>query len=294
MTGVQPDHGKLIGMSLMAGRDDIEVAGAMVKELGFEGMEVHGNQIGPSLPGVPVFEAHAAAVGDVVRRAGLIVSSLNVVGDSSFDPFGGPTALATTVEGLAAHMRWAAAMGAPRVLIWEGRVAKREDLDAACKTLANVIDNARRRSGLSDPPSVSCELHPFTFALKYRALPELATALRSVGAGICFDFCHFGVALGGDLFALLAEDVVDTIDHIHFSDTDGRTSELHFPPGEGMLDLAAIGERIAGKPIAASWDLFGWPGPRYAVSAHMDAYRGFVEKLALSVRIKCTSRTTCP
>jgi hypothetical protein len=49
----------------------------------------------------------------VVRRAGLIVSTLNVVGDITFDPFGGPEALATTIEGLASHMRWAAAMAAP-------------------------------------------------------------------------------------------------------------------------------------------------------------------------------------
>ena len=101
MTATQPDHGKLIGMSLMAGRDDIEVAAATVRELGFEGMEVHASQIGPGLPGVPVFEAHAAAVGDVIRRAGLIVSTLNVVGDATFDPFGGPDALTTTIEGLA-------------------------------------------------------------------------------------------------------------------------------------------------------------------------------------------------
>lgn len=73
---------------------------------------MHGNQIGPGMPGVPVFEAHACAVGDVLRRAGLIVSTLNVVGDSSFDPFGVPAALSTTIGGLAAHIRWAAVMGA--------------------------------------------------------------------------------------------------------------------------------------------------------------------------------------
>jgi len=266
----------------MAGRDDIEVAAATVKELGFEGMEVHGNQIGPGMPGVPVFEAHAAAVGDVVRRSGLVVSTLNVVGDSTFDPFGGPAALATTIEGLAAHMRWAAAMGAPRVLIWEGRVARREDVGAACGTLAQAIEAAGRRSGLTKPPPVSCELHPFTFALKFRALPELAKALRSVGAGICLDFCHFGVALGRDLVDYLDDDVVEAIDHIHYSDTDIKSSELHFPPGEGVLDLDAIAARVRGKPIAASWDLFGWPGPRYAVRARMEIYRGFVERHAAS------------
>jgi len=284
VTATQPDHGKLIGMSLMAGRDDIEVAAATVRELGFEGMEVHSSQIGPGLPGVPVFEAHAAAVGDVIRRAGLIVSTLNVVGDATFDPFGGPDALTTTIEGLASHMRWAAAMGAPRILIWEGRIAKRDDINSACDTLARAIEAAGHRSGLANPPPVSCELHPFTFALKYRALPQLAAALRSVGAGICFDFCHFGVALGARLVDHLGDDVVEAINHVHFSDTDTRTSELHFPLGEGVLDLDEIAAKLAGKPIALSWDLFGWPGPRRAVRAGMPIYRGFVERQAASVR----------
>jgi sugar phosphate isomerase/epimerase len=277
------DHGKLIGMSLIAGREDIETAAATVKELGFEAMEVHAHQLGPGLPGVPVFEAHAAAAGEAVRRAGLIVSTLNVVGDVTFDPFAGPEALSTTIDGLAQHMRWAAAMGAPRVLIWEGRVESRGEVDQACRTLAQAIEAAARKSGLANPPPVSCELHPFTFALKHRALSELATALRSVDAGICFDFCHFGVALGRDLLDHLDDGVVGAIDHIHYSDTDTKTSELHFPPGEGVLDLDAIGARIAGKPLALSWDLFGWPEPRYAARSGMSVYRSFVERHAASL-----------
>jgi sugar phosphate isomerase/epimerase len=280
MTGAPPDHGKLIGMSLVASRDDIEVAAATVKELGFDGMEVHAVHLGPNLPGVPVFEAHAAAVGDVVRRAGLIVSTLNVVGDATFDPFGDDDALTATINGLAKHMRWAAAMGAPRILIWEGRIERRSDVDAACTTLARAIETAARRSGLSDPPPVSCELHPFTFALKHRAIPPLARALRAVGAGICFDFCHFGVALSRGILDYIDDEVLGAINHIHYSDTDTKTSELHFPPGEGVLDLDAIGDRLAGKPIAASWDLFGWPGPRHAVRTGMGAYGSFVRRHA--------------
>ena len=81
-----------------------------------------------------------------------------------------------------------------------------------------------------------------------------------------------------------AAEVVDAIDHVHYSDTDTTTSELHFPPGEGVLDLDAIGARIAGRPIAVSWDLFGWPGPRHAVGSLMDVYRAFVERHAASRR----------
>jgi len=280
MSGRVPDHGKLIGMSLYAGRDDIETAAALIASLGFEAMEVHGVQIGPNLPGVPVFAAHAAAVGDVVRRAGLLVSTLNVVGDATFDPFAGKAAYDRTVAGLAEHLRWAAAMGSPRVLIWEGRVEKREDVAVACKTLASAIEAATKASGLGDPPAVSIELHPFTFALKHRALGELADAMISVGAGLCFDFCHFAVALGRDLLPHLDDRVVRAINHIHYSDSDVKTSELHFPPGEGVLDLDAIAARLAGLPVAGSWDLFGWPGPRRAVRTHFGRYREFVRRLS--------------
>ena len=63
-------------------------------------------------------------------------------------------------------------------------------------------------------------------------------------------------------------------------DTDTTTSELHFPPGDGVLDLDAIGARLAGKPIALSWDLFGWPGVRHAVRSRFDTYSAFVRRHA--------------
>jgi sugar phosphate isomerase/epimerase len=278
------EHGKLIGMSLLAGREDLEDAAAAVKALGFDGMEVHASQLGPGLPGVTTYEAHAAAGGEVVRRAGLFVSTLNVVGDDSFHPFGGEDAFERTVAGLAGHMRWAAAMGAPRVLIWEGRVERPEDVAAAAATLARAIEAAGRRSGLASPPPVSCELHPFTFALRHQALPTLARALAPVGAGICLDTCHFAVALGRDVAAHLDAEVVAAVNHIHYADSDARTSELHFPPGEGVLDLDAIAAKVAGRPLAIAWDLFGWPGARAAVRARMATYRAFVERHAGSVR----------
>ena len=113
--------------------------------------------------------------------------------------------------------------------------------------------------------------------------PELAQTLRSIGgAGICFDFCHFAVALGRDLLAAIDDDVLEAIDHVHYSDSDCVTSELHFPPGLGVLELDAIGARLAGSPIATSWDLFGWPAPRTAMAGWFDRYRTFVERHAAS------------
>ncbi|MFN8518939.1 MAG: sugar phosphate isomerase/epimerase [Chloroflexota bacterium] len=280
---VQPDHGKRIGMSVLMLRDDLETCAKTIRDLGFEGMEVHGSHLGPDMPGVTVYEAHAAAAGDLIRRHGLMVSTLNVAGDPSFDPFGGPEAFERSVAGLATHLRLAAAMGAPRVLIWEGRVATAAAVPAALRTLTDCIRQAQERSGLADPPPVSAELHPFTFGLQHRVLPALAAALLSVGAGICLDFCHFGVALGRDLLDWITDDVLAAIDHVHYSDTDTQTSELHFPPGEGALDLDAIGARLATRPIATSWDLFGWPSPRFAMAQRMDQYAAFVTRHAAAV-----------
>ena len=214
------------------------------------------------------------------------MSTLNAAGDPSFDPFGGPEAFDRTVAALADQLRLAAAMGAPRLLIWEGRVARREDVDGALRTLTECLARAQERSGLADPPSISAELHPFTLGLQHRVLPELGAALATVGAGICFDFCHFGVALGRDLLAFIDDDVLASIDHVHFSDTDTVTSELHFPPGDGALDLDAIGARLAGIPIATSWDLFGWPSPRRAMRERFDAYAGWVDRHAASTGVR--------
>jgi hypothetical protein len=48
-------------------------------------------------------------------------------------------------------------------------------------------------------------------------------------------------------------------------------------PGRNF-GLAGRNFGLAGKPIATSWDLFGWPSPRHAMRERMDAYRAFVER----------------
>src|SRR5439155_17890455 len=172
---------------------DAEAAAALLSELGFEAVEVHLLQLGPGIPGVPVFEGHAAALGESLRRGGLVVSTLNGAGAPGFEPHSDWEASA---DELARQLRLAAALGSPRVLCWDGRLARGADGSAAPRQLADCIAAGLERSGLADPPEVSVELHPFTFALERRLVPELAGALATVGAGLCLDFCHLGVARG--------------------------------------------------------------------------------------------------
>ncbi len=275
-----PDHGRLVGMSIGLPRLDLEQAVRVLADTGFEAVEPHIAQLGPGILSVPLYERHGEIAGEVVRDAGLQVSSFNAVDDPSFRPFEGRNAEHSTAEGLAKHLRMADLMGAPRVLIWDGRADAPGAADTAPEILARVIAEAQNLSGLQRPPAVSVELHPFTFGLKHGRLADLASALSSVGAGICLDFCHFGVALGPDFLSKLDDAVVDAVNHVHYCDTDCRTSELHFPPGRGVLDLDAFAKRLAGRGLAVAWDLFEWEGPRRAMREHMGEYREFVRRVS--------------
>jgi sugar phosphate isomerase/epimerase len=241
--------------------------------IGFTAIEVHVAQLGPMLPGVAVHEANAEAMRELMRERGLLPSSLNAAGSPGFEPIAGDRE--QSVETLARQLRLAAALGSPRLICWDGRPAA--DAAAAPETLAAVVDEARDRARLDDPPEVSVELHPFTFALATGRLAETAAALRSVGAGLCVDFCHFGVALGAQLAEHLTADVIDATNHVHLSDGDCSSSELHFPLGDGVLDVESLARLFAGRSVALAWDVFGWPAPRAAMRKGLERYAAIVE-----------------
>jgi sugar phosphate isomerase/epimerase len=283
MTARTPDAGRTVGMTVPFARLDLETATAELLAVGFEGVEVHSLQLGPGLPGVPVHERHAAAAGEALRAAGLPPFTLNAAGAPGFEPLGDESERERAVESLARDLRLAAALGAVRVLCWDGRVGGPGDASSAPARLAAVVDAARRRSALADPPAVSVELHPFTFALAHGLVAETAAALRKVGAGICLDFCHFGVALGPDFADRMAEDVLAAVNHVHLSDSDCVSSELHLPLGEGVLDVDALAGLFAGRDVALAWDLFSWPLPRAGLRAGFARYRELVARHAASL-----------
>lgn len=280
------DLGCLIGSSIALPRLDLEAAAAELRALGFEAIEAHIAQLGAGVVDAPVFEAHGYSAGEAIRAAGLVPSALNVVGDASFDPHGGHDAFEATVAGLSRHLRLADAIGAPVVLVWEGRLGDRGAIPTAIDAVAAAIEQARDRSGLANPPEVGVELHPFTFALALDCVAELAVALRGVEAGICLDSCHFAVARGLDFVDRLDDEVVAAVNHVHLADSDGVTSELHFPPGAGGVDLDRLVGRLAGRSVALSWDLFGWTAPRTAMRAHLGNYAELVERHRASIGLE--------
>ncbi len=273
------DVGIPIGMTACLPLQDLEEACDVLGDLGFEGAAVVFTQVGSRLIPAPVYEAHYAAVGDLIRQAGLTVSTLNAIEDTpNFDPFGPAEAKEHTSELLARHLQNAAAMGAPGILIWDGRVRSEDQVATASSTLVECIGRARDLAPKSTSAvQVSVELHPFTFALKYQLLEELALILPNVGAGFCVDFCHFGVALGGDFLHVLTPPVMEATTEVHYSDTDCKTSEFHFPAGKGVLDLSALEKHFTGRSLPVGMDLFQWPAPRSGAQEAWPQFSGFVQ-----------------
>jgi sugar phosphate isomerase/epimerase len=277
------DLGHAIGMTVALSWLDAEAASDELAGLGFTAVELHLAQLTPALPGAIASEAQAAAFGRMLSERGLVPSSLNAAGAPGFEPISGSWEGA--VDALAGQLRIAHAIGAPRVICWDGRPAALGDTRDAPARLVEAIVEAQRRSGVEDPPAVSVELHPFTFALACGLLEETATALHTVKAGLCIDFCHFAVALGAGFMEALTPAVVDATNHIHLADSDCVTSELHFPLGEGVLDVAQLLSVFKRRSVSLAWDLFGWPAPRLAMRRGLDRYREIVDAHARELEV---------
>lgn len=276
---VDPDVGALTGMTVIYAGLDLEQAVDELAEAGFEAAEVFVGHLGPRVVEAPVLEGHASAARAVVERAGMTVSTLNcIVG--YFDPFTSEETLEQTARGLAGHLRLGAAIGSPRVLIWDGELEESALVTSAPPRLARLIERGRELSGLSFPPAITVELHPNTFAFKYRRHDEVAAALLGVDAGVCLDFCHAAVALGPRFAADLDEGFVRAVRHVHFADSDGVSEQLHFPPGEGHVDIDGTLALLKGRTLPCGWDLFGWPAPRHATAEGMARYRQAVASIA--------------
>ncbi|HEY8619250.1 MAG TPA: TIM barrel protein [Dermatophilaceae bacterium] len=279
MTGsTSSDHGLLIGMTVALPQLDLESAIDVLAASGFEAVEVFMGQLGPRIVEVPLFEAHAAAARSHISRRGLVVSTFNgIVG--VFDPFSSAKSFDEAVQFLIDRLRLAEAIGAPRLLTWDGELTDRRLIERAPQILASCIAAAQAEYPGPGTPEVCVELHPNTFALKFDMLEPTADALVAVGAGICLDITHFAVAMGPDFASQLSERVLSAVTHVHFSDSDARSEQLHFPPGAGVVDLSDIADRLAGRGLSAAWDLFGWPFPRQAVTTGLSEYRRFLSRL---------------
>ena len=179
---------------------------------------------------------------DFAAELGLELWGLNVVGADYFQPFGAAANYDATLAGLKADVDYALELGVRDVMVWEGVRPPEQDIPDA-ELLATLIALFRAAIDYARPKGVrfTAEPHPFTLGMDNAFMKPLCDALDRDCFGILFDFCHYGVGQPRGYVDSI-RDLGARIQHLHYSDTDGVTSELHYPPGFGVLDLDASGQ----------------------------------------------------
>ena len=199
---------------------------------------------------------------------GLEMGALNVVGEPYFKPFGTDEELQGTLDGLKKDMEIALALGVRDVLIWEGvRPKGMSDSECERQLLPRLIEMFQSVIKFAKPHNARfiVEPHPFTVGMNDHFLIKLCDSLDPAHFGVLYDCCHYGVGQPKDYVGAIHR-LGRRIRHIHFSDSDQVTSELHYAPGQGKMDLPSIVQAFKdiGYDGTLTLDLYANPTPVYS------------------------------
>ena len=220
---------------------------------------------------------------DFAEALGLELFGLNSIGTGEAYYFKPLDDYEGSLQGLREEVDYVQALGAHDILMWEG--VRTPDLtDLHGEVLDGLVSLFRDAVSYSSKRDVRIlvEPHPFTFGMDTDFLIKLCDGVDSDYFGVIYDCCHYGV---GKPRAYI-EDIGRLnrrIKHIHFSDSDQQTSELHFPPGRGCLDLKGIVDGFAdfGFDGTITLDLYGYPLPEEGSKIGIPYLRKVIEQLGL-------------
>ena len=236
----------------------LEVAIRKVLDLGYDQVELWYRDLEPY--GTRARRQHLR---DFVELMGSRIVGLNAADAPYFQSLGEATDVESAIAGLTSDITTAAEFGADYVCTYEGRVPAGATpgqihgpvFEATCTVFKQACEQGARRD-----VSILVEVHPFTLGTDIDWLCRLCDAIDTGPFGVVYDPCHFAVALpDGYIGAIRTLD--SRIKAVHFSDSDKRTSELHFPPGKGCLDLDGILDALRQVGFNGSWMVDHWLYP---------------------------------
>lgn len=258
----------------------LEEACRRVAALGFESIEMYKDH----LAGCRTPELLRQFV-DYVDSLGLELFGLNSIGTGEgyyfkpFDDYEG------SLRGLREEVDYVRTWGVRDILMWEGvRTPDLTDTDIHGEVLDRLVSLFRDAVAYSSQRDVHIlvEPHPFTFGMDTDFLIKLCDRVDSDCFGVIYDCCHYGVGKPKDYIADIGR-LNHRIKHIHFSDSDQKTSELHFPPGKGCLDLKGIVDTFAdfGFDGTITLDLYGYPLPQEGAKTSIPYLRRIHDQLKI-------------
>ena len=223
---------------------------------------------------------------DQIRRLGAEPVRLNCADCDYFQILSSRDDVDRALAGLKKHIDEAIDLGMTQVLTWEGRRppnldrrgAYGEVLDRTTDLFARACQYASERG-----VELTLEVHPFTLGIDVEWLVALCDRLAGAPLSVTYDCCHFGVGLP-DAYITAIDRLGRRIGHVHFSDSDRRSSEVHFAPGVGELDLDGIVAALERSEFQGSMmlDLWLYPLPDEGTQIGVPYVRRVIERLERS------------
>lgn len=252
---------QLIGNPMIFRQLPLEQALRRTRDLGYDAFELWGPQL---------VECRTDALRNRLRilcedKLGMPLIRLNVADAPYFTPRRRKGDWRGVLPGLCQDIDVTAALGMPHLLTWEGRIptgASRKDrfgwiLSDTTELFLRAVEYGARKD-----VQLSLEVHPYTLGIDTEWMVALLDRVGSRTFGVTYDCCHYGVGQP-DTYVDAIRQLGRRIRHVHFSDSDRVSSEVHFAPGTGCLDLAAIVKAFKAIPFTGTvmQDLWLYPLP---------------------------------
>jgi len=202
---------------------------------------------------------------EYIGSLGMKLVGSNVPDSPYFQTLNSSDDVKVALAGLQRDLDIATDLGVEYLITYEGRVptGATEELIFG-RLLDDTVGLLKAASGYAAERNIDVliEVHPFTLGINLDFLTQLCDGIGMKNFGVAYDPCHFGVGLP-DGYVEAIRTLRHRIKHVHFSDSDKRSSELHFPPGRGCLDMDAIVEALKDIQFSGCWmlDLYGYPLP---------------------------------
>jgi sugar phosphate isomerase/epimerase len=227
----------IIGNPMIFRQYPLDRAIRTMLDFGYQGIELWAPQITGCK--TPVLRQLLA---EFIASLGLTTTGVNAADADYFSALSSPQDTATILAGLKRDIDIVHDLGANYLLTWEGRKppgATPSDvygwiLDTTVGIFREAIAYATEKD-----VRLFIEVHPYTLGIDIEFACQLYDRINSDAFGVTYDCCHFGVGLP-DGYIDAIHKLGHRIKHVHFSDSDKISSELHFAPGAGSLDLVGI------------------------------------------------------
>lgn len=257
----------------------LEMALQKTVDAGFEELELWPPQLTECR--TPELRHQLAAL---IRDLGVGLRRLNCADRDYFQSLQSP-ADDEALAGLCADIDMAADFGMSEMLTWEGRRADSftaEDIHGWVLDGTVALFQRACAYGREKGVSLTVEVHPFTLGIDVDWLIQLCDRVDDSYFSVTYDCCHFAVGLPDEYIGAIKK-LGKRIGHLHFSDSDKQSSELHFAPGTGCLDLDGVVEALKEIGFSGSvmLDLWLFPMPERGAEIGVPYVREVIQRLGV-------------